>query len=557
MPPITYRFIVDSFSKDFVRLFPTQQLLFEFVDVENGHQNTSSGDPWRPFSLELDSDVERIDHFHKAVKTLDALLQEAGPSVFSLPCANKRPREETATSVNEVKSHLGQALLRGKVSSQQRFFAAIRSSFVYHFHAAIPATQQHLYEILREGVPCHFYLDVEQDFEYTTTTMHASVSEKLLQTSIVDDGWIPDDCCPWSCTVTPDHRQTTQMLLSLLGVFLEERDIGLSLGNAQILVLRSASLPPSTKDKFSQHYIIRFEGGMFGDCRDVGVLVNEFVDWLTARSATNKEMHAALFFHGEPKRYHMPCATDAIGQPELVASRCWMPRKCIIDTAVYSRNRMFRCLGSCKLGKAAIFSLDEYMSCDRGIGDAPQELFMKTLISFAAPSEIGCPILRLRESDGTAQHHATHRMSTRFCSSSSARHLLPSPFPLVDKFVASHLAERSRGKPTHWSLRGTADWQSIVYSVEGSRYCENVQREHKSNGVYYVVSCSGKSLTQKCFDPDCQNFRSVAVQVPPDCFVAVDAAPHFVESPDAALQQYRRLRTIVRFGSGNALCDAQ
>lgn len=44
----------------------------------------------------------------------------------------------------------------------------------------------------------------------------------------------------------------------------------------------------------------------------------------------------------------------------------------------------------------------------------------------------------------------------------------------------------------------------LLLSVRGSRWCERVGRQHRSNGVYYVVDLQQGWWTQKCFDPDCR-----------------------------------------------------
>ena len=54
----------------------------------------------------------------------------------------------------------------------------------------------------------------------------------------------------------------------------------------------------------------------------------------------------------------------------------------------------------------------------------------------------------------------------------------------------------------------------IVYSIDGNRFCFNIQRQHKSNGVYYVVDLEKGEFYQKCFDPDCRRFKSVSFSIP-------------------------------------------
>ncbi|CAF1610423.1 unnamed protein product [Adineta ricciae] len=46
------------------------------------------------------------------------------------------------------------------------------------------------------------------------------------------------------------------------------------------------------------------------------------------------------------------------------------------------------------------------------------------------------------------------------------------------------------------------------------RYCENVRRHHKNNRVYSLVDTVNNVYYQKCYDPDCHNFRSAAHRLP-------------------------------------------
>jgi hypothetical protein len=50
-----------------------------------------------------------------------------------------------------------------------------------------------------------------------------------------------------------------------------------------------------------------------------------------------------------------------------------------------------------------------------------------------------------------------------------------------------------------------------LYRVEiagNYRYCNNIQRHHNKNQVYFLVDPVKKIYYQKCYDPDCQGFQS-------------------------------------------------
>jgi hypothetical protein len=58
----------------------------------------------------------------------------------------------------------------------------------------------------------------------------------------------------------------------------------------------------------------------------------------------------------------------------------------------------------------------------------------------------------------------------------------------------------------------------IVYTIANNRYCENIQRQHKSNHILIIADLNRQIFYQKCLDPDCRliDFRSTDKILPPD-----------------------------------------
>jgi len=65
------------------------------------------------------------------------------------------------------------------------------------------------------------------------------------------------------------------------------------------------------------------------------------------------------------------------------------------------------------------------------------------------------------------------------------------------------------------------DSNQIMYHVEGNKYCEHIGREHKSNHITFVVDLKNWVYYQKCFDPECSNFKSDPIDFSPSIFIAV------------------------------------
>ncbi|KFH08567.1 herpesviridae ul52/ul70 dna primase [Toxoplasma gondii VAND] len=57
--------------------------------------------------------------------------------------------------------------------------------------------------------------------------------------------------------------------------------------------------------------------------------------------------------------------------------------------------------------------------------------------------------------------------------------------------------------------------QTAVVTLKGNRFCERIGRPHKSNSVSLVLLPEKGCFYQKCYDPDCQGFRSPPVAFPP------------------------------------------
>jgi hypothetical protein len=55
-----------------------------------------------------------------------------------------------------------------------------------------------------------------------------------------------------------------------------------------------------------------------------------------------------------------------------------------------------------------------------------------------------------------------------------------------------------------------------VLNLARNRWCGRIGREHKSNGVFYVVDFRVGACFQKCHDPDCRGFRGEPHALPPD-----------------------------------------
>lgn len=557
---------------------------------------------------------------------------------------------------------------------QTRFFVVASLSTIKTYVTMIPPARQHLYEIIREQEPCFLYVDAECDPDDAATgpeaeqTVDAAALSQPAPPLLSRKALIDHRVCPLDCPVTHTafDIDATAVMLTELRSFLSSA-IGLSIAAEDVVVLRSVDRIRQRQGrpvKFSQHYVVRprdraeDDAFRFESNVHVGVVVAAFVQHLYGRARTDARVHAALFYHGrrdperdivvvdDAPRLSQPLRSYSQSQPPPAAAAMSstpddastppppppampattrrvpvMPLRCIVDEAVYSRNRMFRCLGSRKLGKTAALDLEPQCplaaappsfssvleepppgSDDGGLARStaaaeggfeqyqqyPQQQqqqqghlmqaawFEHSLVSVNAlalrASDIACGVSSQTCEDaffavmhgvsGTAAARAAARafaaierlgatsngegnrlqsvvqrsQRAAFGSFGGGTRLNALDFPALSKWcceAASGVGVGTGGaaRPHPGAVSGAVAYVSsllcaevgtaggttgLIVGVAGRRYCRRVGREHKSNGVYFVVRPDAGHAVQRCHDPDCYGYSSPPQLLPAD-----------------------------------------
>lgn len=559
------------FDQKECRLFALQQQLFAFVD--EAAAATAGRDAWLCFSIEFPSasDVSRLLSRHTSSTQSGLKLFQSRRDGIASPtnakAPQKRPREDFSLLYGDA-----------PLSQQTRMFLAATLAGVQAILATIEDRQLHLYEIIREGTPCHLYFDVEREGDYVA--LHSAIevddssnsSSSSSSVAVVDENTFvcvddsaaaaaasvrcgevtfrcatsryrelvrraapaaPHGVCGLDCPIVPDNTRTSDVLLSALDAFVRERYPSLvrpfhaterrsgALCFEEVWVLQSVPLSGAAT-KFSQHYVVKFHDTVFDSTNSVKAFVRQFVTHASERAAQERCIHGSLFFHGSPV-WCPVFATLADDYPRNTLP--YLPRRCIVDEAVYSKNRMMRCLGSCKLGKTSVLRVLEHHIQGRqdaavdaaGAAAPPLDVFVATLI---VPRP-GTAASRRRfhvEGEGDC-------VTTRSCGGGTHAHLSTSAtrpatalWTEMDEVSGADLEalaaalQRTYGAIAHtdcvvWRPRKLQD-RFLTFQVRGTRYCQRVGREHKSNNVYLVVDLDKRTFVQKCFDPDCAAYRS-------------------------------------------------
>jgi len=370
------------------------------------------------------------------------------------------------------------------------------------------------YELIRENTACRLYFDLE--FSKLSNDIHDAEAEVLI-----------DELIQETATELTEKFQLTPIDRSHV-----------------------VDLDSSIPKKFSRHLIFHLPGGvLFEDAAQVGLFVSGLVSKLAQGQSTGvlkrSRPYLAKYFLVKVPPSNVDCDKMT----------------CFVDTGVYTRNRLFRILGSSKFGKPAEaalriakanrfpfpdgfcnscfylpdvlkqpkgakteLTLDENFDVDEAINQFMEstdwskhaDALADTLVVPMNASKICFPTLpKLEEPES---------VSTKGCVPSTVKKQPQlqsygeSTFPMVDTYVRDHLANRngSHGAIRSWSLSNTSQGApgKIVYQMSRNRYCERIGRCHKSNNIMWNVDLKLFHCYQSCHDPECRALQFTGKPVP-------------------------------------------
>ena len=82
-----------------------------------------------------------------------------------------------------------------------------------------------------------------------------------------------------------------------------------------------------------------------------------------------------------------------------------------------------------------------------------------------------------------------------------------SPFPKLDEFIKTQINKGGvQGVIRRWIHFQSSNL--MLYDIDRNHWCDNVNRPHRSNHIYFIVDMGVKVFYQKCHDPDCHDFKS-------------------------------------------------
>ena len=383
---------------------------------------------------------------------------------------------------------------------------------------------RHYYELIRPETPCRLYFDLE--FDRDVNDISLVEAEKLM------------------------------------GEFIEElgaeilQAYGIRIGRSNVVDLDS-----STATKFSRHLIVHLPNGqLFASSYHAGQFAKRLVGRIADETATGvlrskgKNHLAKHLFVGSKRKG---------GSNEV----------CFVDLGVYTKNRLFRILGSHKFGKTSAAALrisetsqfkfpqrfenSKLSSRKKSVQslDDPQTSDLDSLrvsLDFSSHAEAlaqtlvvplhsqNCELLECGISADSAATAPVTRRSSCLASRVKSNHG-SSPIPLLDNYILC-LSNRGgvRGKIRAWSIGPTTGKSShhITYHMSDNRWCERIGRMHKSNNIIWNVrmdNSSGAVCYQTCHDPECRmmHFKGASKPLPDD--VQTEMREYFLDREIAEL----------------------
>lgn len=164
-----------------------------------------------------------------------------------------------------------------------------------------------------------------------------------------------------------------------------------------------------------------------------------------------------------------------------------------IDTAVYTKNRMFRVPYSSKFGSERILKCDQdwhkllVQAMTTGVVHSCAEIDGSVPVSTsAAPSSL------FENINGT---WVRRRHQSRTTAS-------PTDNPLITP-VLNYLDQHLNAKCQRHKQRCTATGQYSVASR--SKRCAIAQREHRGNNIWFAIDLNRQEVRQRCYDEECQH----------------------------------------------------
>lgn len=318
--------------------------------------------------------------------------------------------------------------------------------------------ERHYYELMREDTHCHLYFDVEFSKVSNPDVDGVRMMDWLVQ------------------LIVEELKATPEIDTSK---FDEQEHI--------------VELDSESETKFSRHLIIQLpDDQVFADNSHCAHFVRKL--WHTIESRRGEDDRCdAMFLRKE---------RDDVEKTEP-----------FIDLGVYTRNRVFRLYLSNKhseeTNKPILKTTGRFW---KSKSEVSFETFKRSLVSAT------CLILEAKVIRFEGVTHTSVLRGQAFQGYRTGSHLARTasefngnaigPCPRTASFVCKDFDRWSgHGGAAVRSWTAFPEYGVLILNLFGNRFCENIERAHKSNNVMFVIDFRECAYYQRCHDPDCRGIR--------------------------------------------------
>lgn len=210
--------------------------------------------------------------------------------------------------------------------------------------------------------------------------------------------------------------------------------------------ISAIDLDSSNEHKFSHHLIFDIQGFAFKNNYAVGSFVRKILSDISGDLES----------------------TVAVKTKDGITST-------FVDSGVYTKNRNFRMFLCSKFGKTSV------LKCQTSSSDSAKTIFLSSLVTYFCHSRklinFGTEVVSKSDQADLVLAFKKPRLDTKATSTSI--------FPEIDQFICDLILPGTIRK-----IIWKPNESTLEYETQGYRFCENIQRCHKSNNVKLVVLLS-------------------------------------------------------------------
>lgn len=198
----------------------------------------------------------------------------------------------------------------------------------------------------------------------------------------------------------------------------------------------------------------------------------------------------------------------------------------IIDKNVYTKNRAFRLYLSSKYNKNSILDFTNEYKKNNNLNIIRLEDFKKTLVidywtdkELKKISLLTCPEVKSECIIDNMIKISPGYLNDDKCNITKSS----TDNKMFEPLITFIMKTFNNGEPfqfnayiRNWVITYNEYLCTLLFNIEKYRWCGNINRQHKSNHIYFVVDISHNCYYQKCYDVDCKNYRSNPIQLSND-----------------------------------------